>query len=190
MRSAVRARSGLLSAMGLAAAISIALSACTGAAPASPAMSAPASPTIAPGKSATPTAKASATASNAAASHVPMGTPVGTTQTAWGRILDVVPAEFPVFPGATRADPPPSGPVSGAWVAKAPVDEVATWYHDAVLAAHFAKAELGSPLENGSRVLDAQGDAAACRAQVAVAPAGSLTMITVLLGAGCAGSGG
>lgn len=187
MRTVVRLRLGLVRAIGLAAAVSMALAACTGPAAGPPGAPGTTAPTTAPAKTgAATTPKPSAVASSAAASHGPVGTPVGTTQTAWGRILDAVPAEFPVFPGATRADPPPSGPASGTWATKAPVDEVANWYRDALLAAHFAKADLGSPLEDGSRVLDAQGDNAACKAQLTVAPAGSLTLITVLLGAACA----
>lgn len=101
-----------------------------------------------------------------------------------------MPSTFPVFPDATVADPPPSGPDSGAWIAKASVAEVATWYRDALQAANFAKVDLGDPLEDGSQVVDAQGDVPECKAQVTVKPAGASTMITVLLGAGCAGGEG
>jgi hypothetical protein len=113
---------------------------------------------------------------------------VGTTKTAWGVILDAVPDTFPVFPDATLASPVPEA-VSGAWIATATVDEVAVWYHDAVLAAAFASADLGSALEDGSRVLDVQGDLPECKVQVTVRPAGGSTMISVLYGAGCAGPG-
>ena len=119
----------------------------------------------------------------------PSPTAVGTTQTAWGKILDAVPSGFPVFPDATVADAP-AEPVSGAWVSKASASEVATWYHDALLAANFATVDLGSPLEDGTRVLDVQGDLPECKAQVTVRPAGGSTMITVLYGAGCAGGSG
>jgi hypothetical protein len=119
----------------------------------------------------------------------PPATPVGTTQTPWGRILDSVPAELPVFPGASVADPPPGGAVSGAWTSKASASEVATWYHDALLAANWAKVDDGGALEDGSHVLDVQGDLPECKAQVTVRPAGGSTMITVLFGAGCVGGG-
>lgn len=174
-------------AIALAAAVSIVLGGCSGSAAVPSATPAVATATPVPAAATVkPSTKPSRAASSPAASRVPGATPVGTTQTSWGRILDAVPAAFPVFPGATRADPPPGGPLSGAWATKASVDEVSTWYRDALLAAHFANVDLGSPLEDGSRVLDAQGDLAACKAQLSVAPAGSLTMITVLLGAGCA----
>ena len=119
----------------------------------------------------------------------PAATPVGTTQTPWGRILDAVPGEFPVFLGATVAHPPIGGAVSGAWASTASVSKVATWYRDALLAANWAKVDLGSALEDGSRVLDVQGDLPECKAQVTVKALGGSTMITVLFGAGCTGSG-
>jgi hypothetical protein len=119
----------------------------------------------------------------------PPATPVGTTKTAWGVILDAVPDTFPLFPDASPADPLPEA-VSGAWITKATVDEVATWYHDAVLNAAFASADLGSALEDGSRVLDVQGDLPECKAQVTIRPVNGSTMISVLYGAGCAATGG
>lgn len=139
-----------------------------------------------PGPSAAASARASGGATIAPA---PSTGKIGTTRTAWGTILDAVPDTFPVFPDAAIADPLP-GAVSGAWITKATVDEVATWYHDAVLAAAFASADLGSALEDGSRVLDVQGDLPECKVQVTVRPAGGSTMISVLYGAGCAGAGG
>ena len=119
----------------------------------------------------------------------PAPTTVGTSQTGWGRILDAVPSTFPVFPGATIADAPPE-PVSGAWLSTASASQVATWYRDALRAANFASVDLGSPLEDGSRVLDIQGDLPECKAQVTVRPVGGSTMITALYGAGCAGGDG
>jgi hypothetical protein len=173
-------------------AITLVIAACTaaptssGVPAASPAGSPPAS---AAARTPRPTAAPKPTATMAAAS-APAATAVGTTQTSWGKIVDAVPSAFPVFPDAAAADPPPSGPVSGAWVATAPVSEVAAWYRDALVAANFAKVDLGDPLEDGSQVIDAQGDVPECRAQVTVKPAGTSTMITVLLGAGCAGGEG
>jgi hypothetical protein len=138
----------------------------------------------------TPGAKATEPAVASPVDAQPAATPVGTTQTPWGRILDAVPSTFPVFPDATVADPPSGGAVSGAWVAKASVGEVAAWYHDALLAANWAKVDDGGGLEDGSHVLDVQGDLPECRAQVTTKPFGGSTMITVLLGAGCVGGDG
>ena len=174
----------------LALAVALAVAACSGSASASPVVSPAASPaeaTTAPAasESAGPSSGASASPQASAASS-----PVTTTQTTWGRITDAVPAEFPVFPDATVADQPPGGAVSGAWLTTAPVSEVSTWYRDSLLAANWAKVDVGSPLEDGSRVLDIQGDLPECKAQVTVKPFGASTMISVLFGAGCVGGSG
>jgi hypothetical protein len=134
-------------------------------------------PTVAPPASATEAASLP---------PAPSPTAIGHTKTPWGTILDAVPDTFAVFPDATPADPLPAA-VSGAWITAASVDEVATWYHDAVINAGFASADLGGPLEDGSRVLDIRGDLPECKVQVTVQPAGGSTMIIVRYGAGCAG---
>ena len=153
---------------------------------ASPASSAFASGSDAAKPTPGPTAPPSSAASDGATiPPAPSPTAVGRTKTPWGVILDAVPDTFPLFPDATPADPLPQA-VSGTWITKATVDEVATWYHDAVLGAAFASADLGTALEDGSRVLDVQGDLPECKVQVTVRPAGGSTMITVLYGAGCA----
>jgi hypothetical protein len=152
---------------------------------ASPASSAAASPSHA--ATPRPTAPPSSAASGGTTiPPAPSPTAVGKTKTPWGVILDAVPDTFPLFPDATLADPLPEA-VSGAWITKASVDEVATWYHDAVLGAAFASADLGTALEDGSRVLDVQGDLPECKVQFTFRPVGGSTMITVLYGAGCAG---
>lgn len=193
MRSDGRTRASLILALGMVSSVGFGVAGCTGSPTAPVASSAVvAAATAAATSAASPKASAKAPAPTAkpAVSAGPAATAVGTTQTAWGRILDAVPDAFPVFPDATLADAPPNGAVSGAWVAKASVNEVVTWYRDALQAANFAKVDLGSALEDGSRVLDAQGDLPECKAQVTVGPAGNTTMITVLVGAGCAGGSG
>jgi hypothetical protein len=144
-----------------------------------------------PAPVATKTASAAGATRAPEATHAPgaASTPVATTRTAWGVIVDTVPTTFPVFPDATVADPPAT-PVSGAWVSNATVAEISTWYRDALTAAGFDAVDLSGPLEDGSRVVDARGKAPACAAQVTVRPAGGSTMITVLDGAGCATPGG
>lgn len=162
---------------------------------ASPEATTPTAPASGPVETAAPTASAapitSAPASAGAADmpSEPAPTPVGMTQTTWGRILNSVPAEFPVFPSAAVADPPPGGAVSGAWLSTASVSEVDAWYREALTAANWAKVDDGGALEDGSHVLDVQGDLPECKAQVTVEPAGGSTMIAVLYGAGCVGAG-
>ena len=183
--------------------VALALAALVTACTASPGASTAGSPTASAAHTAAPSAPAKTPKPSAARStsptdspsasapdaSQPASSPVGTTQTPWGRILDTVPAEVPVFPGATVADPPSGGAVSGAWTTQAPVSEVASWYHDALLAANWAKVDDGGALEDGSHVLDVQGDLPECKTQVTVKPLGGSTMITVLFGAGCVGGG-
>lgn len=117
---------------------------------------------------------------------VPAETLVTTTQTAWGEILDAVPATFPVLPDAQTTEWPDEA-VSGAWLADTGVDAVASWYRDELASQGWGQVELSDPLEDGTRVLDAWADIPECRLQVAFRPAGESTIITVLYGAACAG---
>ena len=119
----------------------------------------------------------------------PPATTIPTTQTDWGAIMDALPEGFPVFPDAAIAEPP-AEPVSGAFITPAGVDEAATWYRDALEATGKSTLDLSSPLEDGSRVLDMQGDLPECRLRLTFRPEGGSTMITVLVAAGCAGGGG
>jgi hypothetical protein len=112
-----------------------------------------------------------------------------TTVTDWGTILDRVPDGFPVYPGARIADGVDE-PVSGAWITDAGVDGVAPWYVSAFEELGWAQVDLGSALEDGSRVLDLASDLPECRVQTTFRPAGESTMIIVLYGAGCAGGEG
>jgi hypothetical protein len=113
----------------------------------------------------------------------------GTTVIDWGTILDRVPEDFPVVPGAKPTEAI-DGPISGAWIVAATVDEVASWYRDRLEALGFTTRDLSSPLEDGSRVLDTVSDLPECRIQSTFRPAGESTMIIVLYGAGCAGGEG
>ena len=112
-----------------------------------------------------------------------------TTVTDWGTILDRVPEGFPVYPGARIADDVDE-PVSGAWIIDAGVDGVATWYVSAFGELGWGQVDLGSSLEDGSRVLDLASDLPECRVQTTFRAAGGSTMILVLYGAGCAGGEG
>ena len=184
MRSAAR----LLAALVVAAGVGACASSPAASTVATPVTSAvPSTSQSSPPAIAKPAASAKVTSTTVVAPAKPTATPVGTTQTRWGRILDAVPAGFPVFPDATLADPPPTGAVSGTWVSTTPVSQVAAWYHDALLAAKWAKVDDGGALEDGSHVLDVQGELPGCKAQLTVKPAGGSTMIAVLYGAGCVG---
>ena len=146
-------------------------------------------PTTAPTAEPDPTAVPGGETPGATGPVTPPITNIPTTQTDWGEIVDVLPADFPVFPDAAVGEPP-SEPVSGAYLALAGVDEVAAWYRNALEAIGMSTLDLSTPLEDGSRVLDMQGDLPECRARLTFRPASESTMITVLLAAGCFGGGG
>ncbi|HEY6570944.1 MAG TPA: hypothetical protein VIZ22_11655 [Candidatus Limnocylindrales bacterium] len=112
-----------------------------------------------------------------------------TTKTDWGVILDAVPDDFPRYPGAAGIDSPDE-PVSEALETADGVEEVATWYREALEAAGYMTIDLSAPLEDGSRVLDSQTDIPECRVQTTFRPEGEATMITVLFAAGCVALGG
>lgn len=107
-----------------------------------------------------------------------------TTSTVWGTILDGVPPDFPVYPGATVTDPI-EGPASGAWATTARVGKVAPWYQAALEAAGFATVNLSAPLEDGTMILDMEGDSPDCQLQASFRPLDGSTIISVLYGAGC-----
>jgi hypothetical protein len=152
---------------------------------AAPATAAPATP----GRTAEELTPVPGGSTDAPPTEKPVPTRPSTTTTDWGTILDGVPDDFPVYPGAASADV--SGrPASGDWLTDAPVDEVATWYRDALESAGFTTQDLSSALEDGSRVLDTVSDLPECRIQTTFRPTGESTMITVLYGAGCAGGEG
>ncbi len=144
------------------------------------------SPTVPP---ATTTVHQSEAPTEAPASNAPASSRATTTETDWGTILDALPDGFPVYPGAQIAGPLPT-PASAAFISSASVDDIATWYRDALEGLGYSTMGLSGPLEDGSRVLDSQGDLPECRIQSAFRPAGGSTMITVLYAAGCAGGEG
>lgn len=116
---------------------------------------------------------------------LPAGTRIPTTQTEWGEILDAVPPDFPVHPGAEPAEAL-DAPASAAWLV--PVDaDAARWYEARLREQGWGTVELGSALEDGSQVLDAWADLPECRMQVVFRPLDGSTMITVLYAAACAG---
>ena len=114
----------------------------------------------------------------------PAGTPIGTTQTDWGTILDDLPPTFPMYPDAGIADAE-GGPFSGTFDAPVAADAAAGWYREAFTNRGDA-VELSDPLEDGSRVMDVQADLPECRIQMTFRPADGSTIISVLVAAACA----
>jgi hypothetical protein len=110
----------------------------------------------------------------------------GQTDTDWGRIWDAIPVGFPVYAGSTPSDEVATGPASATLVADGDVAAaVATWMAERLVSTGAAaRTDTSGPMEDGSYVVAATGDAA-CQIQVTVAPLGSLTTITILYGASC-----
>ena len=94
-----------------------------------------------------------------------------------------------MYPGAAAVDPM-DGPATHAWEAVAPPDEVAGWYADTFEELGWSHIDLGSPLEDGTQVLDLGTDLPECRVQLTFRPLGGSTMIILMYGAGCAGGDG
>jgi len=158
--------------MGLAAALL--LGACNAATPTPPPTQSPPQAT-----SVEPSAVASGPSSVAPAA--------GQTDTDWGRIWDELPEDFPVYPGATPAHEAATEAVSGTFALDAAdARGVARWMQTELERGAFRTEALNGPFEDGSFVLDLVG-ATDCRIQVAVAPLGGLTTVTVRYGASCPG---
>ena len=150
------------------------------------------SPSPAGSTTASPSPVASASTS-AAPSLTPVpGGPSGspdrptTTQTEWGEIVDQLPVDFPVFPGAQEATGDPTqGPVSGAFSAPSDGITVTQWYRGALEQAGYSTEAVTGPFEDGSSVIDSVGATTACRVQTTIRPLSGTTLVSVRYGAGC-----
>lgn len=158
-----------------ALAVSLFLAACNGITPTTPP-----SDSISPRPSAATTEPSTETTSSAAPE-------VGQTDTEWGRIWDELPEAFPVYPGAAPSDEAGTEAVSATFALEG-VDPrvVAAWMQTELERGAYRTEALNGPFEDGSFVLDLVGDGE-CRIQVAAAPLGGLTMVTVRYGASCPG---
>lgn len=135
-----------------------------------------------------PASVASVPPSQAAPDPSSAAPPAGQTDTDWGRIRDELPEAFPLYPGATRADEVATEAVSGTFALEgADARAVVAWMQTELERGAYRTEALNGPFEDGSFVLDLVGDGD-CRIQVAVAPLGGLTTITVRYGAACPGS--
>ena len=192
MPTTIRRPFAALQVLLVAGSLAASLAACGGPGPSSteaagPASASPASP--APASQPAPSSAELTPVPGGATGSPEIPERPATTVTDWGTILDRVPDGFPVYPGASIADGIDE-PVSGAWITDAGVDIVAPWYVSAFMDLGRSQVDLGSPLEDGTRVLDLASDLPECRVQITFRPAGGSTMIIVLYGAGCAGGEG
>jgi hypothetical protein len=144
-----------------------------------------------------PTPRASASAPSAlpsltpvpggnSAGPSPVSSPVSQTdsKTAIGLIWDELPASFPLIQGAVPVETG-SGPTSGTFaVGSSVADAVADL--EAGLRSQGLTVDAGSPLEDGTVVLEAQGGPnPGCRIEVRFTPLSGTTMMAVLYGAAC-----
>ena len=115
--------------------------------------------------------------------------PIPSTATGWGPILDSPPASFPQYPGAQTSDAN-VGAVTAALNTSDPVSTVSAWYQSALVKAGYTVGSTSGPFEDGSVVIDFDGAtlSSGCKAQVTVRPQGGLTLITILVGASCPSS--
>jgi hypothetical protein len=116
-------------------------------------------------------------------------TPIPTTVTDWGAILDAMPQDMPRHPAAQ--DAPPDGPATATLTSSVDVATLVAWYDDAMPASRFEKTSSSAPDESGAVVTEYDGSrrAPGCRAQVTVKPQGGETLIVILVGAACQPSG-
>jgi hypothetical protein len=144
----------------------------------------------APGATTSPAPGTGSPAPLPSSTSTPSGsTPIPTTVTDWGPILDAAPLDFPRYPGTQQAIP--EGPTSATLTSGAGVAAVVAWYDTAMPAARFDRATSSGPDESGSIVTEYDGSrrAPGCRAQVTVRPQGGQALIVVLVGAACRAAG-
>jgi hypothetical protein len=111
-----------------------------------------------------------------------IGPPGTTNVTGFGRILDALPPSFPKLPGQEPADTG-TGPTSGSVVANLDAAAASGAIQTALKAAGWT-VDAGSPLEDGSVVLEASGPNA-CKAEIRFTPQAGSVIMTVLYGATC-----
>jgi len=169
-----RSRRGSTLAIGVGLVMGLLIAACSPGLPPSPS-----NPPSAPGSSPAPSAPSTA------ATNATDGSGIGQTDTDWGRIWDGLPEAFPVYPGATPADDAATEVVTAAFaLTGADARTVAAWMQAELERATYATEALNGPMEDGSFILESVGSGD-CRIQVAVAPAGGLTTVSVRYGAAC-----
>jgi len=106
-----------------------------------------------------------------------------TTETEFGRIRDALPPSFPRLPGQEPVDPG-SGPTSGTFVVNMDAAAASAALAAALVALDWT-VDVGSPLEDGSVVLEATHAPAGCKTEVRFTPLSGTVVMSVLYGASC-----
>jgi hypothetical protein len=160
--------------------IALLAGACTATNPTTTSPSASPSPsarTATPEPVLTPVPGSSAAVASATASALP---PTSTTE--FGEIWDALPPSFPALAFAIPTTV--QGPTSGAFAVGADVATASDTLAAALRASGWM-VDVGSPLEDGSVVLDATGPAPGCEARVQFTPLSGTVTMSVLYGAAC-----
>ena len=112
----------------------------------------------------------------------PAATPPSTTNTAFGTIWDELPDSFPRMARSVPADVP--GPASAVFqISTDPA--TAGRQIEAALSDAGWSVDVGSPLEDGSIVLEATAEPNGCKAEIRFTPLGGSVIMSVLLAAAC-----
>ena len=148
----------------------------------------------APHPSTRPSAAASAAAAAPSLTPVPggstlpasgasSGTPTTSEVDGFGTIWDALPASFPKLVGMIPADE--AKPASGLFAAiMGDAAEASTSMREALRAQGW-RVDVGSPLEDGTVVVDATGPTSGCRAEIRFTPVSGSLIMEVLYGASC-----
>jgi hypothetical protein len=106
----------------------------------------------------------------------------GQTDTEFGRIWDALPPSFPIPSGAIVTDA--RGPVSGSYSLGMSTATATQAITDGLRARGWS-IDVGSPLEDGSVVIDAAGADEGCVMEVRLTPLSGTVSMSVLYGAAC-----
>jgi hypothetical protein len=109
--------------------------------------------------------------------------PPTTTDTEFGRIYDSLPPSFPTLPGQEPAATG-AGPTSGSFAVNLSVADARRIIEVSLVSAGWT-VSVGSPLEDGTVVLDAMRGTAGCKTEVRFAPVSGTVIMSVLYGASC-----
>jgi hypothetical protein len=106
------------------------------------------------------------------------------TDTEVGRIWDALPKSFPRIPGAITIETT-SGPTSGTFAVGTSLDDAVATMRTGLTALGY-NVDVGSPLEDGTVLLDAGGgEDPECRIEVRFTPLSGTITMAVLYGSAC-----
>jgi hypothetical protein len=109
--------------------------------------------------------------------------PPTTTDTEFGRIFDSLPPSFPTLPGQEPAATS-AGPTSGSFAVNLSVADARRLIEVSLVSVGWM-VTVGSPLEDGTVVLDATHAPAGCKTEVRFTPMSGTVIMSVLYGASC-----